>query len=211
MIVNEAISVARLVERLTVSNTIIHNWENSGFAIHKFIFMPVLTLIAVRRLIWAWTSKVTLNIAWTVIQTLNVMSYHLWLIYYENWFLRTSFGTFQFNFIRFLTLVYSLLQLVIQSRSSLLHPDKQEYCSTKQSSSHSTAACSSGHSGFIDLVAELFAGLLTLSAKILSIKKLKTSMFGWLKSNEIGEYVIKWELYARWFVPGGNQCNDCTQ
>ena len=84
-----------------------------------------------------------------------------------------------------LTLVYSRLQFVIQSLSSLLQLDKQEYCSKKQSSSHASAACSSWHSGLIDLVAAPIAGLLNLSAKRLFIKKLSLLNHKILKVQEL--------------------------
>ena len=156
MIVDKAISVARFIEGFAIFNAVIHYWQNSWFTIHELIFILIFAFVAVRWFIWAGASKVTFNITWTMIQTLKIVWHQFLSI--KIWFL---------------TFVYSRLQFVIQSLSSLLQLDRQEYCSKKQSSSHATAACSSWHSGLIDLVAAPIAGLLNLSAKRLFIKKLK--------------------------------------
>ena len=73
VVVNETVSIARLIERFALFNTTIHYRKNSWFAVHELIFILIFAFVAVRRFIWAGTSKVTFNITWAMIQTLKIV------------------------------------------------------------------------------------------------------------------------------------------
>ena len=71
VVVDEAVSIARLIERFTISNAIIHYVKDSRFAIHEFVFILIFAFVAISRFIRTRTSKVTFNITWTMIKALK--------------------------------------------------------------------------------------------------------------------------------------------